>query len=309
MTYSEEVFTFGCGGEALLGILARPAQPHSVGVVVVVGGPQYRAGSHRQFVQLARALAEAGYPVLRFDVRGMGDATGTFAGFEGLSDDIGSAIDELHKRAPGLERVILWGLCDGASAALLYLDERGGDARVAGLCLANPWVRSPQTQARTQLKHYYARRLLDRAFWAKLLRGQVALGAAGELLRKVGTATRGALEAGAAQTVAMPFGQRMGRAWHRFDGRILLLLSGQDYTAKEFLQTLADDPHWRAADRHPGLERVDLPQADHTFSGRQATMAVQEQSASWMVAAESPLGGGALSTRADLSVEDTHATP
>jgi exosortase A-associated hydrolase 1 len=251
-------------------------------VVVVVGGPQYRAGSHRQFVQLARALAEAGYPVLRFDVRGMGDATGTFAGFEGLADDIGSAISELHKRAPGLERVVLWGLCDGASAALLYLDERGGDARVSGLCLANPWVRSPQTQARTQLKHYYARRLLDRAFWAKLLRGQVALGAVGELFRKVGTATRGALEAGAAQTVAMPFGQRMSRAWHRFDGRILLLLSGQDYTAKEFLQTLADDPHWRAADLQPGLQRVDLAEADHTISAARDAVTLHTRCAEWL---------------------------
>jgi hypothetical protein len=143
-------------------------------------------------------------------------------------------------------------------------------------------VRSPQTQARTQLKHYYARRLLDRAFWAKLLRGQVALGAAGELLRKVGAATRGAAPPDAAQTETMPFGQRMGRAWRRFDGSILLLLSGQDYTAKEFLQTLADDSHWRAAGRHPGLQRVDLPEADHTFSRLRECAVVEAHSANWL---------------------------
>ena len=39
-------------------------------MVIVVGGPQYRAGSHRQFTLLARHIAAAGYPVLRFDARG-----------------------------------------------------------------------------------------------------------------------------------------------------------------------------------------------------------------------------------------------
>ena len=42
-------------------------------VLVVVGGPQVRAGSHRHFVQLARHLATHGHAVMRFDVRGMGD--------------------------------------------------------------------------------------------------------------------------------------------------------------------------------------------------------------------------------------------
>jgi alpha/beta superfamily hydrolase len=45
-------------------------------VLVIVGGPQYRAGSHRQFTLLARSLAEQGFAVLRFDYRGMGDSTG-----------------------------------------------------------------------------------------------------------------------------------------------------------------------------------------------------------------------------------------
>ena len=54
-----------CQGEQMVGIVARPAGEHrssnqDLGLVVIVGGPQYRAGSHRQFVHLARALAEAG---------------------------------------------------------------------------------------------------------------------------------------------------------------------------------------------------------------------------------------------------------
>ena len=74
-TGREQAFTFDCDGESLLGLLHRPAadapaDAEQTGVVIIVGGPQYRAGSHRQFVHLARALAGAGHPVLRFDVRG-----------------------------------------------------------------------------------------------------------------------------------------------------------------------------------------------------------------------------------------------
>ena len=54
----------------------------SVGVVIVVGGAQYRVGSHRQFVGLARHLAAHGHPVLRFDFPGMGDSPGDWVGFE-----------------------------------------------------------------------------------------------------------------------------------------------------------------------------------------------------------------------------------
>ncbi|KAB8057318.1 hydrolase 1, exosortase A system-associated, partial [Janthinobacterium violaceinigrum] len=58
----------------LVGILSLPAAPGPRGVLIVTGGPQYRVGSHRQFVLLARALAAQGVPVLRFDLRGMGDS-------------------------------------------------------------------------------------------------------------------------------------------------------------------------------------------------------------------------------------------
>ena len=163
----DKALRFVCEGEPLIGILhqpnpARPAQ--RLGVLIVVGGPQVRVGSHRQFVQVARALADDGYPVLRFDVRGMGDSAGAQRSFEQLTPDIGAAVDELLRQCPQLQQVVLWGLCDGASASLLYLAERQGDARIAGLCVLNPWVRSELSLARTQVQHYYTRRLVDPAF-------------------------------------------------------------------------------------------------------------------------------------------------
>ena len=50
MTFVERALTFDCCGERLVGVLAEPAAFSKLGLVLVVGGPQYRVGSHRQFV-------------------------------------------------------------------------------------------------------------------------------------------------------------------------------------------------------------------------------------------------------------------
>ncbi|WP_298235079.1 hydrolase 1, exosortase A system-associated [uncultured Azohydromonas sp.] len=281
--WREDALAFDCRGLQLVGVLAGPARAagSDTGVVIVTGGPQYRAGAHRLFVRLARALAGAGHPVLRFDLRGMGDSEGDFPGFEHTAPDIGAAIEALLARCPQLRRVMLWGLCDGASAALLYLHATR-DARVRGLCLANPWVRSAQSLARTHVKHYYARRLLQRGFWLKLLRGGVGLGAVRGLLGNLGTALR-RQRGPAGQAGAPPgFEQRMAQAWHAFDGELLLLLSGNDFTAREFLERCAGDATWHAALRHPRLAQATLPEADHTFSRAAAADWVLRTTLAWL---------------------------
>ena len=111
---------FNCEGVLLHGMLHEGAPSATTGVLVIVGGPQYRVGSHRQFVLLGRALAERGYPVLRFDYRGLGDSDGEPHTFETIDADIRAAIDAFTRLRPGLERVVVWGLCDAASAALFY---------------------------------------------------------------------------------------------------------------------------------------------------------------------------------------------
>jgi hypothetical protein len=60
---AERVLMLRCEADTMLGILHEPVAPSApVGVLIVVGGPQYRAGSHRQFVLLARALRKLGTP-------------------------------------------------------------------------------------------------------------------------------------------------------------------------------------------------------------------------------------------------------
>jgi exosortase A-associated hydrolase 1 len=287
MTYTEEATLFDCAGETLLGILARPETPTDTAVVVVVGGPQYRAGSHRQFVLLSRALAAAGVAVLRFDYRGMGDSCGAQRDFEGVSADIAAAIDALQQRLPDVRHIALWGLCDAAAAAMLYCHDTR-DPRINGLCLLNPWVRSEASLARTQVKHYYLQRLQQKEFWLKLVRGGVATQALGGLAQNIRTAFGSASvnAAGTAKAAApqKPFQQRMAMAWHQFPGQILLLLSGEDYTAKEFQEFASTDPAWKNYLTHPCLQRHELPGVDHTFSGAASRQQAEHLTREWVAA-------------------------
>jgi exosortase A-associated hydrolase 1 len=290
--HHEEALAFACQGEQLVGVVSLPAAPASsapgdLALLVVVGGPQVRAGSHRQFTQLCRAAAAAGVPAMRFDVRGMGDSTGPLHTFEHIGDDISAALDALQARLPDVKRVVLWGLCDGASAALMHVHNHR-DARVAGLVLLNPWVRSAQTLARAHVKHYYWNRLRQGEFWRKLLGGGVALRALRDLAGNLRAAGGTAAPAAAGTATALPFQERMLRGAEAFDGPVLWVLSGQDYTAKEFVELAAQSPRWQGALARPQGRRLDMAEADHTFSTRADEAALAEATVAWLRALGGP---------------------
>ena len=279
MTYTERAHSFACEGEMLTGILSVPESPGRLGVVIVVGGPQYRVGSHRQFVLLARSLARAGYATLRFDYRGMGDCSGDARDFNSVTMDIAAAITLLQQAVPGVEHIALWGLCDAASAALMYVGETR-DGRVGGLCLLNPWVRSEASLARAHVKHYYRDRLRQKEFWLKLLRGGVATAALKGLWRNM--RLMAGTPSATGQAGAAPFQLRMASAWKHYAGSILLVLSGQDYTAKEFLEHAGSDTQWSGLLAQAKVLRADVPDADHTFSSQRLRAQVEEATVSWL---------------------------
>ena len=280
MNYTEETALFACAGDTLLGILTKPETPADTGVIVLVGGPQYRVGSHRQFVLLSRALAAAGYAVLRFDYRGMGDSTGEPHTFENVNEDIAAAISALQMAAPTVQNVAFWGLCDGASAALLYCHATQ-DVRVKGLCLLNPWVRSEASLAKTQVKHYYTQRLRQKEFWLKLLSGKVAASAASGLARNIQTAFADAAAKPTGEG-SLPYQTRMAQAWMQFEGPMLLILSGNDYTAKEFTEYVASNNAWQNITEVGNVQRLDIAQADHTFSGASDRATVEALTLDWL---------------------------
>lgn len=291
MNWSEIALTFDCHGETLVGVLSRPERPHGTGVLIVVGGPQYRAGSHRQFVWLARALAAAGYPTLRFDYRGMGDSSGVRRNFDSIDEDIAIALSTFGAAQPGIDRYVLWGLCDGASAALLYVGATH-DPRVVGLCLANPWVRSETSLARTHMRHYYAARLAQRAFWFKLASGNVGSTALRDLVsnvRRLWRGDSGRASTGAPGAATLRYQQRMALSWQRFGGHILLLLSGNDLTAREFIDFAGSNPEWRDALTLPKVQMRKLPAADHTFSNAGDRVQAETLTVAWLAALDAPV--------------------
>jgi exosortase A-associated hydrolase 1 len=258
--WSEQTLVFECAGEQLLGVAHRGKA--STGVLVVVGGPQYRVGSHRQFVLMARDLAKAGYPVFRFDYRGMGDSGGAPCNFERVDADIRSAIDTFMKHEPQLRGVVLWGLCDAASACLMYA---GTDPRVQAIIVANPWVHTEAGAATAYIKRYYGQRLLQRSFWAKVVKGELNLrSSVVDLARKLVRAS----SASGKQQSAQPFIDRMRAGFQRFTQPVLLLMSGNDLTAQEFRDLCSANADWAKLCARPTLRTVELKDADHTFSSR-----------------------------------------
>lgn len=279
MNYSEQPITFSCAGDELLGIMTLPESPEKIGILIPVGGPQYRVGSHRQFLLLARALASAGYPVMRFDFRGMGDSSGEQREFTSVDEDIAAAIDAFMAARPGLDGVVLWGLCDAASASLLYL-HASKDERLRGLVLLNPWVRSEATLARTHIKHYYIQRLLQPEFWRKLLTGKLGLGRA--LSGFMGN-LHSARQVAVADNREQSFQQKMRAALSESTLPALLILSGDDYTAKEFIETTRTDTAWQSALAQKRVTTFDIAGADHTFSSAEWRQAVERSTLAWLI--------------------------
>jgi exosortase A-associated hydrolase 1 len=283
MNYQELALKFACRDDALYGIASVPERPAKRGVLVIVGGPQYRVGSHRQFTLLARALAAQGFAVLRFDYRGMGDSCGAMRDFERVDDDLRAAIDQFFAAVPALEEVVIWGLCDGASAALFYAEQ---DRRVSGLVLLNPWARSEQGLAKATLKHYYLSRVLDPQMWKKIVLLRFDYGAALKSLSGVigtvlaGSRTRHAQPSDGTPASSAPspsFHARMQTGLARFKGKVLLVISGADLTAREFLDMANGSRAWRSLLQAPSVSRHTLDAADHTFSRR----AWRDQVAGW----------------------------
>ncbi|MEO7497671.1 MAG: hydrolase 1, exosortase A system-associated [Massilia sp.] len=264
MNAEQRALLFNCHGNSLVGIIDVPERPLPRGVLVVTGGAQYRVGSHRQFTLLARMLAARGMPVMRFDRRGMGDSHGSPRGYDGIDDDIGAAMKEFFIQMPEMTEVVIWGLCDAATAATFYANR---DPRVRRLVLLNPWVRTPESEARAMLRHYYLARLGEVAFWKKVATGNVHFAASAAALRqnmRLAASERSSL---------LP--QRVIDNLTRFDGQVMVVLSGEDLTAREFAHLMA---------RHElKARRVDIAHANHTFASHKWRDQVAEVSANWIM--------------------------
>ena len=74
--------------------------PGTTGLLIVSGGNEIRAGAFNGQSQLAAEIARAGFPVFRFDRRGIGDSEGTNRGFRRSGRDIAAALLAFRAIAP-----------------------------------------------------------------------------------------------------------------------------------------------------------------------------------------------------------------
>ncbi len=137
----ETVLHFG-EAQRLFGILTLPAHidPRRPVVVIPNTGFEHRIGPNRLHVQIARALAAAGFCVLRFDVSGLGDSDAERGQAASALVDCQRALDALDQRRLG-ERYVVIGLCSGSHDGhqLCRVDERvTGLFNIDGYAYRNP---------------------------------------------------------------------------------------------------------------------------------------------------------------------------
>jgi len=285
---SEYPLVLPCGEDELMAVVHKSKVQSKRGVVIVVaGGPQFRSGAHRQFVSLARRLSDDGYPVMRFDLRGMGDSSGAYLGYQHSRADLRSAIDRFMAAEPSVREVVLFGECESASGILFYAFQ---DGRVAGTVLVNPWVRTEEGQAMAFLKHYYRDRIFSRQFWLDVVHGRFRpIRALKTLVETVRSTVRGWWTIGAAGPAAgdanfdaLPLPVKTAEGLRRYKGPVFVVMSGQDYIAREFDEVTKSSPAWTGLLQQPRLRRLDVEGADHTFSKEHWKKGVHDAVVSWL---------------------------
>jgi len=109
----------------------REGQVDSPRVAVVCHPhPQHGGTMHNKVVyRAAKAFESAGYPVLRFNYRGVGGSEGLFDEGLGEADDVKAAINWLATERPGVDIV----LCGFSFGAVVGLRTGAGDNRVTHL--------------------------------------------------------------------------------------------------------------------------------------------------------------------------------
>lgn len=238
---------FECEGSRLAGTL--DTAPGTRGLLIVTGGNEIRSGAFSGQSRLAARIAKAGFPVFRYDRRGIGDSEGDNSGYRGSTADILAAADAFRAIAPQLSQVVAFGNCDAASA-LMLAEGAGCD----GLVLSNPWTieegADDHTPPPDAVRARYVQKLKNPREVARLLRGGVDLR---KLARGIGQAMRPA-----ATPSSLAEEMRVGIS--SFGGRISILLATADRTAQVF------ESGWDKAD--PRIARCEG--AGHSYAEPQA---------------------------------------
>lgn len=111
------------------------------------------------------------------------------------------------------------------------------------------------------------------------MRGQVGVGrAVGGFVRSLRLSGQSPAGAGSAPS----FRESMLETLKEFPAPVLLILSGQDFVAREFLETARTEPEWSAVLAKHNVARHDLLEADHTFSSAGWRADIERATLNWL---------------------------
>jgi pimeloyl-ACP methyl ester carboxylesterase len=242
-------------------------------VVILNAGIIHRVGPNRLSVLMARALAQAGCNVMRFDLSGIGDSTPRTDGLSPLEAsmlDIREALDSLASTREG-EPVVLVGLCSGADHAIIY---SGQDPRVAGVVLIDPSI--PHT-FQYHLRHYL-RRAMHLRSWLNVVTGRsTSLGWQKDVRRQRAEPSGDAdINAPEARTFLE---QAYQRSLERGVNMLVVLTGGYQHQHNYRMQLIDAFPRL-ALERKIQLEY--LGSADHTFESRAERTRLISMIGGWM---------------------------
>ena len=218
---------------------------------------------------------------MRFDRQGQGDSEGRGAfDLDSLMHDIRSAIDCFTSAVPGIERVVLWGLCDAGLNSLLYA---GSDPRVDGLVLVNPPVDDPDSGLRHRglLRYHYLPQLLKpRRLLGRLARNRLNVLSALTCIRRH---IAGSIRPNAPGSI-----DRYLKVLGAFKGRSLVILSERDVFAIEFKAKVMRTKAWERLVEDSKVAALHLPNADHSFTSKELRDQVSTWTADWIRSLRDP---------------------
>ena len=275
MKVREKIHTFG-PDRGIVGILTEPdetvARPNAPVVIASNVGLNHRVGPFRAYVDLARKLAAEGYPMLRFDLSGMGDSEprrDNRSEFERSILDVKAAMTSLAEKR-GSKTFVQLGFCSGVDSAHAVAAE---DPSVVGAVFLEGYsYPTPRFYVRR-----WVNRLLTSRFWEAYARRKLAryfpqYGQRREVGEAVEIYVR---EYPTREKLAGDLGKMSGRGVH-----MLFVYCGEAEHAYNYADQFDDTFPELSNDPHVEVEY--FPKADHLYTLLDDRSELFDRIARWM---------------------------